>query len=243
MSPELIIATTFIAAFIQSVASFGFALISVPILASASSLSQAIPLVAVAGFSSNVLLWAFYRQSLQIKTILRLVIASLIGLPFGLLLLQWVNESILLAILGIGLILYAVYALLQLHLPKLNSPNWAYGFGFVSGVMLGSYNIPGPPAVLYADCKCWTPEEFKGNLNGFFMVNAIAVIGGHFLQHRITSVTLQSLAIALPGIILGFALGTWLSGFINPVRFRQAVLILLMMMGGQLILLATGMRA
>jgi uncharacterized membrane protein YfcA len=239
MPPELIIATTFIASFIQSITSFGFALISVPILASASSLSQTLPLVAIAGFSNSLLIWSVYRRSLQIKTVIRLIIASLIGLPFGLYLLEWVSEQILLTVLGTCIILYAVYAFLQLHLPKLDSPNWAYGFGFLSGIMLGSYNIPGPPAVFYANCKRWTPEEFKSNLTSFFMVNAVMVIIGHLLQHRITSLTLQSWAIALPGIILGFALGTWLSRFINPEKFRQAVLILLVIVGGRLILLGT----
>ncbi len=239
MPPELIIATTFIASFIQSITSFGFALISVPILASASSLSQALPLVAVTGFSNSILLWTFYRQSLQLKTVLRLVVAAMMGLPIGLSLLQWVSEPLLLAILGTCIILYAVYALLQLHLPRLESPNWAYGFGLISGIMLGSYNIPGPPAVLYADCRRWTPAEFKSNLTSFFMVNAIAVIIGHIVQHRMTVATLQAWAIALPGIILGFALGTWLSRFINPEGFRRVVLMLLILMGGRLILLGS----
>ena len=40
---------------------------------------------------------------------------------------------------------------------------------------------------------------------------------------------------ALPGVLIGMALGIWLGGRINPQRFRQVILLLLIVIGFRLL--------
>ncbi|MGF1497828.1 MAG: sulfite exporter TauE/SafE family protein [Elainellaceae cyanobacterium] len=225
----------FLAAFVQGVAGFGFALVAMPILVSTASLEVVAPLVAVTGMLTNTLLWAYYRHAFHIKTVLRLLVASLLGIPIGLLTVDYLPEGLTLVVLGLIVAGYAVYSLLSPVLPALRKPNWAYGFGFMAGLLAGSYNIPGPPIVFYGNCQGWTPAEFKSNLTGFFWVTAIAVITGHALGHRLTAAVGTTFLLVIPAVMLGISLGIALAQRINAQLFRRIILLLLIGAGLQLI--------
>ncbi|MEL6224753.1 MAG: sulfite exporter TauE/SafE family protein [Cyanobacteria bacterium J06627_8] len=223
-----------LAALTQSIAGFGFALTAMPILASATSLELATPLVAVAGFFNGTIMWLTYRQTFEMKAILRLLGASLLSIPIGLYGLQYVPESAALFVLGIIVGGYALYSLASVELPKLTSNTWGYGFGMIAGVLTGSFNTPGPAVVFYGQCRRWLPDEFKSNLAGFFWFNSVAVVIGHTVQHHLSSELLGQLAIAAPIILLGFGIGTLISRTIDPETFRKIVLSLLVITGCRL---------
>lgn len=222
-----------LAAFTQSLVGFGLALVAMPILANVLVLEVASPMVAMCGLVNSFCLWRYYRQSLRIDPVLRLLSASILGIPVGLYALHVLPRAPLLVGLGGVIASYALYSLLGARLPELRSPNWGFGFGFVAGMLSGSYNIPGPPVVLYGQCCRWSPAEFKGSLTGYFWCNTVAVLVGHGLQGRITGAVVGLWAIALIPLLLGFGLGIVLSRRINPNRFRTLVF------GG---LLLSGMR-
>lgn len=227
-------------ALVQSVAGFGFALTALPILASATSFGLAAPLLALNGLGNGTFMWLRYHRHFQWSAVRRMVFAAITGIPVGLYGLKYAPESVMLVALGVIIGGYALYALTQVASPKLRSPFWAYGFGFLAGTLSGAYNIPGPPAVFYGQCCRWTPEQFKGNLTGFFAFNTVTVIIGHTFQHRITPDVLRLLAIALPCSLTGFIIGTYLSRSINPATFRTLVLVLLIITGIRLILAGFG---
>jgi hypothetical protein len=162
-------------------------------------------------------------------------VASLLGIPLGLLLLRRVDERLALMILGCVLVGYALYALLGRPLPSLKSNGWAYGTGFVAGMLGGAYNTSGPPVVIYGDAQRWPPAEFKSNLQGFFLVINVFVIAGHALSGNLTQRVWIGYLWVLPAIALGILLGTWLDGRINRAVFRKLVLFLLILMGARMI--------
>jgi uncharacterized membrane protein YfcA len=43
-----------------------------------------------------------------------------------------------------------------------------------------------PPMILYGNCRRWPPAEFKGNLQGFFLLTDSVVIMGHALSRNLT---------------------------------------------------------
>jgi len=229
-------------ALVQSMAGFGFALVAIPILASATSFSLASPLLALTGLVNGAFMWSRYHRHFQWVAVRRMVVAALVGIPIGLQSLKFAPESLMLVVLGIIISGYALYSLVQVESPTLRSPHWGYSFGFLAGMLTGTYNIPGPPAVFYGQCCRWTPEQLKGNLTGFFAFNTVAVVVGHALQHRITLDVLELLAIALPCSITGFIVGTYLSRYINPTTFRTIVLVLLIITGVRLILAGLGLE-
>ena len=86
------------------------------------------------------------------------------------------DARIVLSALGIFLIVYALYNLFNLRLPRIRQPKWDFSFGLASGMLSGAYNTGGPPLVIYGTSLGWSSEEFKANLQALFMLNSFLVI-------------------------------------------------------------------
>ena len=224
------------AAFTQSLTGFGSALVSMAVLPGLIGIRTAAPLVTLITVTIDVALLARYRQALNLRAIWRLVTALVLGVPLGILVLRRVEERFVLAILGVVIAGYALYALLSPRLPRLEHPAWAYGFGFLAGVLGGAYNTSGPPVVIFGNCQRWPPSEFKGNLQGFFLVNDLLVIAGHALSQNLTPLVLRDYLIVLPALIVGLFVGGRLDRRVDPGLFRKIVLVLLVVMGLRLLL-------
>jgi uncharacterized protein len=235
MHPLLIALIMFFAIFTQTVAGFGTALIAMPLLISALGVQAAAPLVAIVAIAAEVILLIRYRHAINLRTVGSLSAASLIGIPLGVFVLQRADERFVLALLGVIITGYALYALLNLRLPEIKHPNWAYGFGFVGGVLSGAYNTGGPPVVIYGSCRRWSPQEFRSNLQGYFLLNSITTIISHTLAHHYTPFVWQTFLFAFPGAMLGLAFGISLDKYINPLLFRKIVMVLLFFLGLNLI--------
>ncbi len=235
MNPIFIPVVIFFAIFTQSLTGFGLGLVSMAFLTEPLGAQTAAPLIALVAITGEVIMLIRYRQTFNFGAVRRLVVASVVGIPLGVLILRQVSQEAALAFLGVLLIGYALYGLFTPRLPEIRNPRWAYGFGFVAGLLSGAYNTGGPPYVVYGTCSRWQPTEFKSNLQGIFIVNSLMVIGSHALSQNFTPPVFQDYLIALPAIALGMGLGFQLDRYINPALFRKLVLLLLLMLGVRLI--------
>ncbi len=226
----------FIAIFTQTVTGFGLALVSMPLLVGLLGIQTAAPLVAIVAGVAELLLLVRYRADLNLRAVSRLTAASLLGVPLGIVALRQADGDLITRLLGVLVLGYAAYALFGPTLPALNRPAWAYGFGFVSGILSGAYNTGGPPVIIYGNCRRWPPAEFKSNLQGFFLVNSSLVLIGHALSGNFTAVVGQQALIALPAILLAVLLGTRLDHYLDAERFRRIVLLVLLGLGASLLL-------
>jgi len=225
----------FLAVFIQSSVGFGLALVSMPLLVPLLGIQTASPLVALVSMIAELIILFRYRHALNLRALAPLTIAAVIGIPIGVLALRNLDASIVTTLLGVILILYSIYALFSPNLPELASNAWAYGFGFVAGMLGGAYNTSGPPVIMYGNFRRWPPEEFKSNLQGFFIVVGLIVIAVHAASGNITNEVWNNVLLSLPGIALGLIAGFLLSKRINAKLFRKIVLVLLIVLGIRLI--------
>jgi uncharacterized membrane protein YfcA len=231
MTLFLVLLVIFFAVFTQSLAGFGSALVAMSLLPALLGIRVATPLVALIAVTIELFLLLRYRSALNLRAVWRLTLAAVIGIPLGVLALRRVDEGIVLALLGAVIAGYALYGLLNLTLPELKRPAWAYGFGFLAGMLGGAYNTSGPPAVIYGDCQRWSPAEFKSNLQGFFLLSDAIVVATHGLGRNLVPAVLHSYLWALPIIALGILSGISLDRYLDPASFRKVVLALLVLMG------------
>ncbi len=231
----LIAAILFLSAFTQGLSGFGVALVSMALLPNLIGIQASIALVALVAFVVDLGVLLRYWRSLQFKIMLPLILASFVGVPLGIFLLRRLDEAITLPLLGIIIAGYALYALSGLKLPALKSRGWAYGAGFLGGLLGGAYNTPGPPVIVYASCKKWEPDTFKGNLQTFFIQNSIIVLLGHFLSGSFTPEIWSLFWRGLPWLVVGIIAGLSTDRWINPEVFRKIVLVLLVVTGLRLV--------
>ena len=238
LSTTLIIAVLilFLGAFTQSMTGFGSALVAMSVLPTLLGLDVAAPLVAVTGLFLESMLTLRYHQSLRVDAIWRVLVASLVAAPLGVLLLRHVDERLALFILGFVLTGYSLYALIGFRLPSLSHPLWAWLAGALSGLLGGAYNTSGPPIIVYGNCRGWDASQFKSNLSGFFVVNSLFITASHFFSGHYSPDVTRTLLYCLPATLLGFALGQSMDRWLDPVRFRKIVLVLLTVLGARLML-------
>ncbi len=226
----------FIAVFVQSSIGFGFALVSMPLLVGLLGIQISAPLVALLAAVAEVFILFRYREALNLRVVWQLIIASVFAIPLGVLALRHLDAAIVTTALGVILVAYAIYALFTPRLPELAHRGYALGFGFVAGLLGGAYNTPGPPVIIFGNCRGWPPNEFKGNLQGFFLVNSFIVVAVHVFSGNYNAAVWQNFLLAIPGLILGLIAGFLLSKRINAELFRKIVLVLLIILGIQLII-------
>jgi uncharacterized protein len=223
-----------IAMFIQTSAGFGSALIAMPLLVKLLGARIAAPLFAISFVCIAVVITYRYRHDLKIQNIWRLMLGSLIGVPIGVHVISTWDEQVMLSLYGAFMSAYAVYALFGFQPPHLQSRNWQWVLSPFAGMMSGAYNSSGPIYVMYGDSQRWSPFEFKGNLQVMFFLNALLTTTNHFLIGNITDEVLTLFVYAIPGLIVGTALGFAFDKYINPKLFRKIILVMLLIMGIQL---------
>ena len=234
MTTLLVGMVVFLAVFTQSLSGFGVALVAMALLPAVIDLNIATPIVAIVGLVLEGVLVTYYRQSMDVRAVWKIALAAVIGTPFGVFFLTRANERVALGLLGVVIVGYALYALLGLKMPHIKSSIWAYLAGLLGGILGGAYNTSGPPVIIYANCRRWPPDVFKGNLQGYFIIVSSAVAVSHALSGNFTpqvwSMALWTLPFLAVGIVAGLSLDRWL----NPTIFRRIVLVLLVLMGVRL---------
>jgi uncharacterized protein len=232
----VIVAIVGAACLLQSTVGFGSALLAMPLLVPLIGLRTATPLIGLCTFVLGVIVIVRDRAQIDLRAARVLIAASVIGVPFGLLLLRAAPESIMLHALGVLLIAYAAYNLSNARLPASDHPAAALLLGFVSGVLGGAYNTNGPPLVIYGQLKRWPPGQFRATLQGVFFFANIAIVFGQYATGLWTVQVWTYFAWSLPMILAATFLGGWLNTRIPRERFALLVYALLIVFGVLLLL-------
>lgn len=88
---------------------------------------------------------------------------------------------------------------------------------------------------MYGACRRWPPNEFKSNLQAYFLLNSVVVFASHALSGHYTTAVWRNFLWGFPGALLGLIVGLLLSNHINPDHFRKLVLVLLLFLGLRLL--------
>jgi len=212
----------FLATFVRSALGFGEALIAVPLLALVLPVTVAAPIAALVSVTVAAVVVAQDWRHIQVKSAAWLVLSTLIGIPFGLLLLTRVAEPIVKALLALVIISFSLQAL-RAKRWRLATDGLAWLFGVAAGVLGGAYGMNGPPLALYGSLRGWPPAEFRATLQGYFLpASAVGMFGYWMVGLWTPSVThfyLTSLPAILVAIVAGRAVNQRLSarGFLLAV--------------------------
>lgn len=231
----IIAAILFLAIILQTSVGFGSALVAMPLLSLVLDLKTASPLFALTALTINGLIVARSWHSINIQAVWRLVLATWLGIPGGVLIVAIAPAPVVTTGLGLLLLLFGLYRLIRWPLPILQSPHWAYPFGIVAGLLGGAYNTNGPPIVLYGLMKQWSPQQFRATLQGYFLPTGLAIVLTQGLNHLWTPTVGTLYLTTIPTTILGFYCGQWLHHRLKPHHFDRGLGLVLIGLGGLLL--------
>lgn len=229
-----VLSILFLSTFTRSALGFGDALIAMPLLALVVSMRVATPLVAFAASTIAITILLGGWRHVNAKAAWRLIVSSLAGIPVGLYFLKTAPEPLIKAALGALLIAFGLYNLVAPKIPTLRSEKPAYLFGLIAGILGGAYNMNGPPAVVYATLREWSPDSFRLTLQAYFLPTGGLILISHGLAGLWTPTVLRLYAYALPVILLAIFLGGRASEFVSVGQFNRVVYACLVVMGALL---------
>jgi hypothetical protein len=234
--PLVIVTILCLSVFTQSLVGFGQAMLAMPLITLLLDVQTATALVALVGIVSTMVIVLRGRQQINLREGWRLMLATLVGVPFGLLLLTQAPHELVTGLLGLLLIGFSLYNLLKWQLPQLPRENLAFAFGFTSGVLGGAYNTSAPPLVVYGVLRRWLPTQFPATLQGISLPLGCAVVASHGVGGLWTQAVLGLFVPTLPLIPLCVLLGLWLNQRVPRARFEQIIYLIILLLG--LLLLA-----
>jgi uncharacterized membrane protein YfcA len=214
-----------LAAAAQAVTGFGMALVAVPLLTVAIGPVAAV--VSTTVVSLTLTGWASLRERAHVERRVagRLVLSALLGMPAGLLLLASLDERTLKVVIAGVLLVMVVLLLAKVRLPAGVVAQW--GSGLLSGAMLTSTGMNGPPLVLTAQALGLPPRRFRGTLQTVFCVQDLVAVVGFALLGYLTPVIGAATLAGAAGLPVGWWAGDRLFARLSPQSFRAAVLSML----------------
>jgi uncharacterized membrane protein YfcA len=210
----------------QAISGFGFALIAVPLLSLFIEPQVAVVLATVVGAFSSTFQAVVDRKHAQRDLVTRLAISAYVGMPFGLLVFVAVSESVLRFIVGIVVLIAAISLMRGFSIPQSkNKYDWL--MGWASGVLATSTSTNGPPLVFLLQAKKLTPTNFRASINVVFSLTSFGAIALFVLSGNIDSSDFLGIAVSIPMLLMGVAVGYRIRPRINAEQFRVLVFVLL----------------
>lgn len=231
-----IAAIVLVAAFLQSLSGFGFAIVVMPMLTLMLGLRTAAPLVALTALMVYAINVSRFRRAINAGEVLRLGLASALGVPIGVWTVSYVDATVVEQALGLLLSLFALYSLARPRAAWNLSPRWVYPAGFLAGCLGGAYNTPGPPAIVYGTLRQWPRDEFRAGLQTLFLANGVLVVASHLVAGHLTVPVLTYCLYTVPALALGILLASRVDNRVDRERFRMLVSVMILLLGLSLLL-------
>lgn len=234
----------FVATLIRSAFGFGEALIAVPLLAFCIPLQAAAPLAVLLSITIAAVVVVQDWKHIHLLSAGWLVLATLPGLPLGMLLLTSGHQRLVRALLGLVIAGFSGWSLAKRHRIELHRDHgpWLALCGFCAGILGGAYGMNGPPLVIYGSLRRWSPQQFRATLQAYFLPASLLTMAGFRIAGLWTPVVTHDYLWSLPALIPALFLGRFINRRLRGDVFLKVVFAGLACIGVVLVLQALAGR-
>lgn len=189
----------------QAVSGFGSAVVAIPILTLVTDAVTAV--VAATTMSLGLAGWAAVRERAHADRTMatHMIVAGLLGIPAGLLLLLGLGDDELQILVAVTVVVTLLVIVTGLRLPP--GRVTALSTGVVSGALLGSTGMNGPPLVVGLHSSGLKPHAFRATLQAVFVGQGFVVVMAFLATGLITGEVLTYAAVGLLAGPLGWIVG------------------------------------
>ncbi len=229
----LLSAAVFSGAFVSGLAGFAFSAVAGGLLLHLLQPLEAVPLMMACSVGVQATnLWAL-RNSIEWKKSLMLVAGGLLGVPIAVWLLHATDAWVFREGFGLSVAAYAGYMLFRPGLSSLQqmsqSRNALVGFG--GGLIGGLTAMPGALPTIWCDLHGVPKNQQRGLVQPFIAAMQLFALALMLMRGDLSSKVLVDLALSVPALLLGSALGIVAFRHVNDASFRRIVLVMLLLSG------------
>jgi uncharacterized membrane protein YfcA len=224
----------FSGALVSGCAGFAFSAVAGSVLLRVLPPMEAVPLMMVCSVGVQAAsVWSL-RQDVHWKGSLTLIVGGLLGIPIAVYLLQNVETGAFRVAFGMAVALYAAYmlfrpALTSLHQVQSSARSVLIGFG--GGLIGGLTAMPGALPTIWCDMHGLPKNQQRGLVQPFIAAMQICALALLLSSKSISPHVLVDLAVSVPALAAGTALGIILFKRVDQVAFRRIILITLLFSG------------
>jgi uncharacterized membrane protein YfcA len=212
-------AVSLIAAMLQGTIGFGFALLSVPVLALVDPVLAPAPQILVV-IPLTIAMAVRERHAIRLTGVGYILAGRIPGAALGVLLLKVANAPALDVVVGV-MILGGTLAAERRRAVE-PTPRTQFVAGVVSGITGLVAAIGGPPlALLYRDRSA---QEMRANLAAIFAMGLAITVGARALAGELHGLDVSIALWLLPPVALGWYLSRFIADPLRGKAFRQSVL-------------------
>lgn len=226
----ILVAGLSFAGFAKGATAMGLPLIATPILAGVFGARPAVVIMSIPILVSNSLLLVQRGRSLSVmRSVLPILVAGAIGSAIGVLLLSRIDQRVFAIIIALLVLFFLLRGDRILGTdPASRRLRWGGPLlGLAAGTAQGSTSIASPLIGSFFHARRLPPEQYVIVLAAIFQVNSLVQVIGFVLLGLYTP---ELLAIGLLGLVptlLALMVGIWARGRLDERRFRQLIVVLL----------------
>lgn len=222
-----IVTGTALAAFVQGMSGFGFALVALSIWSWTVPLELAAPMSVFGSLVGMLVTMPLLWRGVDLKRVLPMVAGGLAGVPIGVVLLGFMDPAMLRFGLGVLLVVYC--PLMLLLSPELRLA-WGgrkadIAAGWLGGLMGGIAGLSGPVPTLWTTLRGWDKDVQRGLLQGFNTSMHVATLTVYALSGKLIAEVWYPFALMVPAVLLPSLAGVLIFRRLSRRVFRRLVLI------------------
>jgi uncharacterized membrane protein YfcA len=215
-----------VAASVQAMSGFGFAVIAVPILASIAGIDHAIAVAGVLGLTSSMATARHARADVRWGVSRRILAGTAIGLPVGYLAIEHLDPRQLTVLTGVAVLLTTAAVAVGLRIPCTH-PVAQSATGVLSGAFGVATGMTGPPVVIGLRGTELDHHETRATLSVTLGAAGASILLLRLLTGHIHADVVPVVALGLPAVAVGGAVGRWVFPRLGARRYSMLVVGLL----------------
>jgi uncharacterized membrane protein YfcA len=215
-----------VASAVQATTGFGFALLAMPLLSAVIGPTSALAVTSLLSIpNSSATAWSA-RADADRPTLRRLVAGAVIGMPFGLLLLESVSERVMQLLIAAAVAIAAIALAAGLRLRRAGG-RIELAAGLLSGVLSTSTGTSGPPIVICLQSKGFPSRRLRATISTQFAITGwvgvvLLAARGHIHRDDVLVAI-----VAMPVLLFAWRLGAGWFTTLTQLRFDRLVVVLL----------------
>lgn len=232
----LVAAATVAAAYvIFGISTFGAALFTIPVLSHFFPLDFVLPMSVLLDVAAALALGRRFSSAADKSELKWLAPFSLVGAALGVTLLVTLPRNATLVALGIFLLTYGAYSLIEGIPTRRVSRRWAPVAGFAGGTMGTLFGVGAPPYAIYLTRRLTNMSALRATLSNMVLLSVsiralVFTVSGLMLAD-----CLIGFALLVPFALAGLWVGNRIHGRISRAALLRFVSVLLLLMGVSLI--------
>jgi uncharacterized membrane protein YfcA len=184
--------------------------------------------------------WTF-RRAMDLRRVIPLVVGGALGVPLGILLLSHLDPFYVRRAVGVLLIAYSIYGMMQPKLKPVPASRPADGaVGFVNGILGGMTGLAGPILVIWCQLSGVPRHAQRAIFQPVILAAFVMTAIGLGIERALTLDVAILFALGLVPVAAGIWLGVHLYGRLDEAGFRRVILLLLFLSG--IVLVVPGWR-